>query len=214
MSEGPDAWCYDALTARSWGDGDDDAQVSILRTLEVVWTYFHPHPLMYSVCISGTQPLEELLTGTPAVATSPEVLMALREHVLVARVPGRSTYIEVRVAVIRRGGPPAEHPDAPRLVSLSWRVDGVSPATCDGGRESVDTSCFGLAPDSARRRVLSKPGRHRLVVSATVQPPGVKAGMMPWAKLELKVEVRAHEATVVSLELDVSVMPPVLTRLT
>lgn len=214
MSEGPEAWCYDALTARSWDDGGDDAQVSVLRTLEVVWTYFHPHPLMSAVCISGTQPLEELLAGTPAVATSPAVLTALRAHVIGARVPGRSTYLEVRVAVVRRAGPPAEHPDAPRLVSLAWRVDGVSPATCDGGREAVDTAGFGLAPDAARRRVLVNPGRHRLLVIATVQPPGVKAGMMPSAKLELTVEVRAHEATVVALELDVSVMPPVLTRVT
>ena len=45
--EGPERWCYDALVARTWGSGDGE-QAAILRTLDVVWSHFDPHPLVFA----------------------------------------------------------------------------------------------------------------------------------------------------------------------
>ena len=204
--EGPERWCYDALVARTWGSGDGE-QVAILRTLEVVWSHFDPHPLVFAPSVAAVQPCEEFLAGEPAVPTPSERLIALREHLLAARTPGRSTWIEASLAAGAIG--------AAQVLSFRWLVDGHDPSEHQvPGPGSIRMAAEALPAGGIwRRRALAEPGRRRVVLLATVATPQPRG--MPrqaTARIEATVEVVAHQPTRLHVSLDASGPRPILTR--
>ena len=72
VAAGPGAWCYDALTERTWPRGHD-GQLTVLRALEVVWLRFDANPACFAKLVDGEQALEDFLVGAPALAPEPEM---------------------------------------------------------------------------------------------------------------------------------------------
>ena len=196
VAAGPGAWCYDALTERTWPCGHD-GQLTVLRALEVVWLRFDANPACFANLVDGEQALEDFLVGAPAVATEPDVLAEVRAHVLAARAPGRSTLLALEVGT-------------PELFSVAWRIDGADPAWCPlPGPASA--GLYGGASALTRRglRALVTPGDHDVVVRASVRGPGPHA----WVQLEARatVAVAPGQHRLIRLELDGG--PPPAARL-
>lgn len=202
--EGPESWCYDALVARTWTSGEGE-QVAILRTLEVVWSHFDPHPLAFAPSVAGVQPCDEFLAGAPAVPTPPERVVALRAHLLAARAPGRSTWIEASLAAGSIG--------AAQVLSFRWLVDGHDPSE----HEAPGPGAMRIAAEALpvggiwRRRALAEPGRRRVVLLATIATPQPRD--MPrqaTARSETTVDVVAHQPTRLHVALDATGPRPTL----
>ena len=100
---GPDAWCYDALELpRVFANGF--AATTILRSLEVIETFFDHNPAMHTTILSSRVPIEQYLA---TAAADDEVARHLREH----RTPGPTTLLVLE----------SERPIA------WWTIDGAAP---------------------------------------------------------------------------------------
>lgn len=157
--EGPDAWCYDALTPRTWNAGGD-AALTVLRSLELVWLRFDMNPAAFANFVDGEQAFEDFLVGPPAAPTTAAVVAEVRAYLRGARTPGRSTWLALDVG--------------PGLGAASWTFDGVIPELCDlPGPASAGV--YGGASATTRRgiRALARPGRIEICVRALAQAPHV-----------------------------------------
>lgn len=153
--EGPERWCYDALEPRTWTCGM--GQLSLLRSLELVWITFDSNPAYFANRVEGEQAIEDFLVGPPAAATPSDLLDEVRAYVRGVRTPGRSTWLALEVA-----------DDVPFL-GVWWRIDGANPEACPlPGPASAGV--YGGAPAWRRRgmRSLVRPGKVDVLVGITL----------------------------------------------
>ncbi|MBK9036400.1 MAG: hypothetical protein IPL61_34990 [Myxococcales bacterium] len=185
-AHGPAAWCYDALTERTWPSGRD-GQLTVLRALEVVWIRFDSNPAYFANLIDGAQALEDFLAGPPAVATEPEVLAEVHAHILAARAPGRSTWLELELG-------------AGELFSPYWRVDGANPEECPLPGPAA-AGIYGGEPASTRRglRALVTPGAHEVLAVASIRGPGPH---QPFVTVEARAQVGLAQGEARTLRLE------------
>lgn len=151
-AEGPDAWCYDAVEPRTW-EYPGFGQLTVLRSLELVWLRFDGSPAMFANLVDAEQAFEDFLIGTPAGPITDAVAAEVRAYLRGARTPGRSTWLALEVG--------------PGLGAASWTLDGVNPEVCElPGPASA--GCYGGAPAATRRgvRALARPGRVEVRVRA------------------------------------------------
>ena len=176
-AEGPDRWCYDALEPRTWASGS--SQLSLLRSLELVWIHFDSNPACFANLVDGEQALEDFLVGEPAAPTPPALLDEVRAYIRGARTPGRSTWLALEVA-----------PGHPPFGGVWWRLDGENPERCDlPGPDSAGV--YGGASALGRRgmRALVRPGRVEVYVGISVH---VDAELPRVVELTCAVGVTPH----------------------
>jgi hypothetical protein len=155
--EGPERWCYDALEARTWSAMS--WQVSVLRSLELVWIHFDSNPACFANMVEGEQAIEDFLVGPPAAATPAPLLAEVRAYIRGARTPGPSTWLALELA-----------PGHPPYFGIWWRIDGVNPEGC--GLPGPDyAGVYGGTSAFGRRgmRALARPGAVELHVGISVR---------------------------------------------
>lgn len=200
--EGPEDWCYDALESRCWSAAGSD--MTLLRSLELVWIHFDGNPACFANMVDGEQAIEDFLVGPPAAETPANVLEEARAYLRGVRTPGRSTWLALELA-----------PDHPPVYGTWWRVNGQNPEGCQlPGPESA--GCYGGSPATNRRgmRALVRPGTVELLVGVSVQmnPTEQQAIELKHTfdiqpHVGLRVQIVFESATSARAELVVAPMP-------
>ncbi|HUQ05855.1 MAG TPA: hypothetical protein VM261_25310 [Kofleriaceae bacterium] len=188
--EGPDRWCYDALEARTWRR--DSWQLSLLRSLELVWIYFDSNPACFANMVDGEQAIEDFLVGEPAAATPPEILDEVRAYLRGARAPGRSTWLALEVA-----------PGHPPFHGVWWRIDGESPESC--GLPGPDyAGVYGGASAMGRRgmRALVRPGTVELQVGISLRGDAATPTAPRLVELTRTIAIAPHVGNRVQITFD------------
>lgn len=170
-AEGPDAWCYDAVEPRSW-EYPGGGQLTVLRSLELVWLRFDSNPAAFATFVEGEQAFEDFLVGAPAGPLSDAVAADVRAYLRGARTPGRSTWLALDLGA--------------GLGAAAWTLDGVNPDRCElPGPASAGV--YGGAAATSRRgiRALVRPGPIAVRVYAFAGHARVEAA--------LALDVVAHQ---------------------